>query len=110
MVGTAVGANKIEFFNSNTFCNTVEMEFVVATDAFNPGSPVFIKIKVNTTVCEFQKLKLKGNTRFCRNETNCTVPFVVISLYWEVYVIIRVTRGCTGHLSTMRSDVHDAKH
>ena len=93
MVGTAVGANNIEFLNSNTSCDTVKMEFVVATDAFNPGSPVLIKIKEHTTVWEFQILKLKNNTRFCRNETNCTVPFVVISLYWKVYVTIRVTRG-----------------
>ena len=50
MVGAAVGTHKIEFCNSNTFCDAIEMEFVVATDAFNPGSPVLIKIKVNNTV------------------------------------------------------------
>ena len=69
MVGTVVGANNTEFLNSNTSCDTVKMEYVVTTDAFNPGSPVFIKIKVNTTVWEFQILKLKGNTRFGMRQT-----------------------------------------
>ena len=92
-----VWAHKVKFCWSNAFCDAVEVKSVVTDDTNKPWCPKLIKIKVNTTVSIFNKLKFKCNTRFSWLQTHCTSPVVLITLNCQVYVMIRFEYRLLGH-------------